>query len=289
MELQPMTVENIYYDNPVQPGNVLEEYGRGREKFYLINFWNIKNNSYIISIYGRIFSLFKMKQMIPYESYGYYRISLKMNDNRTRKFFIHRLVAFDFIPKSVEDIEYGRDFVNHINTIKKDNHIFNLEWVTTKENCRHSVDNDIHNRIKVFSYTDEELFNKRDFRNKASSILTYEQVITICENLAIGKSYKECCEAIGLEYNSNNRAIIGHIFRKETWKDVVNNYDFPEPTRFYKKDYVDDVCKLLEQGLCDKEIIELIELPGTKAAKYCFLYSLRNRLAFKDICSKYNY
>lgn len=48
--------------------------------------------------------------------------------------FVHRLVAMAFIGKPD-----GRKFVNHINSVRDDNRVENLEWVTAKENEAHKI------------------------------------------------------------------------------------------------------------------------------------------------------
>lgn len=49
-------------------------------------------------------------------------------------YLIHRLIAATFIPNPE-----NKPFVNHKDGNKKNNHIFNLEWVTRQENEDHAV------------------------------------------------------------------------------------------------------------------------------------------------------
>lgn len=67
-------------------------------------------------------------------STGYSTVVLSNNGTK-RRFLVHRLVAEIYIPNNE-----GKPCVNHINGIKTDNRIENLEWVTYSENERHSHD-----------------------------------------------------------------------------------------------------------------------------------------------------
>lgn len=73
----------------------------------------------------------KIKKNILYPN-GYYNIGLTKNGNSKTQ-SIHRLVAKAFIP----NLE-NKPQVNHINGIKTDNRIDNLEWCTIKENSIHA-------------------------------------------------------------------------------------------------------------------------------------------------------
>lgn len=66
---------------------------------------------------------------------GYLRVRLSKN-GRTKNFYVHRLVAFVFIPN---DNPQEKTEVNHKNEIKTNNNVENLEWCTPKENANYGT------------------------------------------------------------------------------------------------------------------------------------------------------
>lgn len=69
-------------------------------------------------------------------SNGYIRITLSKN-RKTKKFYVHRLVATMFIPNTD-----GLKEVNHIDFNRENNSVENLEWVSHKDNVQHSFNGD---------------------------------------------------------------------------------------------------------------------------------------------------
>ena len=68
---------------------------------------------------------------------GYKTIMLSV-DNVQKRFYVHRLVAIAFIENAENKSE-----VNHINCIKTDNRVKNLEWNTSTENKNHAMNNNL--------------------------------------------------------------------------------------------------------------------------------------------------
>ena len=95
----------------------------------------IKNfENYKVSNLGNIINI-KTKRILKKElTKGYFRVSLS-KDGTVSRFQIHRLVASVFIINFNE-----KPCVNHINGVKTDNRVENLEWVSYSENERHSYD-----------------------------------------------------------------------------------------------------------------------------------------------------
>jgi hypothetical protein len=64
---------------------------------------------------------------------GYLYVNL-MNKGKMSQFRVHRIVATHFVPNP-----NNYPLVNHINEIKSDNRVENLEWVTPQENVNYGL------------------------------------------------------------------------------------------------------------------------------------------------------
>lgn len=89
---------------------------------------------YEVSNHGKVRSFCRGKNLIL-KSWKHYKghlfLYLSKNGER-RKFFVHRLVAVAFIPNPQMKL-----LVNHIDEVKHNNIVTNLEWMTEGENTRY--------------------------------------------------------------------------------------------------------------------------------------------------------
>jgi hypothetical protein len=89
----------------------------------------------------------KINPTVSRNGYLYFRL----NGRRGVNVYVHRIIAELFLglPESKMD-------VNHINCIKHDNRIENLEWMTRKQNIIHARDNGLMKPNRHL--TDEQVF-----------------------------------------------------------------------------------------------------------------------------------
>lgn len=88
---------------------------------------------YLISNHGDVYSIRNGKYLTPKKSRGYLHVVLSV-DGITKNCLVHRLVALAFIPNPD-----NKPTVNHINEIKTDNYVGNLEWATHLEQNIHGT------------------------------------------------------------------------------------------------------------------------------------------------------
>lgn len=153
------------------------------------------NDDYKISNYGNV--KYKGKNLNIFSlGAGYCGVYLKL---KNKIFYIHRLVAENFIPNLKNKKE-----INHKDGVKNNNYVNNLEWSNRKLNMQHAWNN---NLIKKDKFLGE---------NNINSKLIKKQVIEIRKKY-IPRKYTLI--ALAKEYNVS-LLTIHNIIKQKTWKNI---------------------------------------------------------------------
>lgn len=89
--------------------------------------------NYQISTFGNVKNKTTNKILKLQKNYsGYLKISLLNYEKKSFSCSVHRLVAKTFIPNPE-----NKPTVNHIDSVRNNNNIYNLEWATMSEQNKH--------------------------------------------------------------------------------------------------------------------------------------------------------
>jgi len=134
-------------------------------------------------------------------SYGYCRVTLSARGN-LKRVFVHRLVAEHFLSRKGSD---GR-LINHINGIKTDNKVENLEWCTCKENTIHAFDTGL----------------RASGEDGANAKLSNKDVHSLCEEIARGLARGEILSQE--RFGHVTKTQFDDIRRRKSWKRISCNF-----------------------------------------------------------------
>lgn len=188
----------------------------------------IKKDSYYINCTGEIYSKLSNKYLTPVvsSSNGYYMINLRLENGESETCLLHRIMMITF--KFVWN--YKELFVNHINGIKTDCRLENMEWCTLQENNRHARDTGL-------------LCVGEDC---PWSVLTESQVREICFIIE-NNQYKSITE-LANRYNCSVTTI-GDIVRGISWKHISKDYNLNYKIRSkFTEDEIHFMCNVFSQN-----------------------------------------
>jgi hypothetical protein len=101
-----------------------------------IEYWTdaVGYPGYKVSSFGRIMTIKKSISTCSPRKDGYVEVSMKNTDGKSSMRRLHQVVATSFIPNPDDKLE-----VNHIDGVRHNCNITNLEWSTRIENCNKKV------------------------------------------------------------------------------------------------------------------------------------------------------
>lgn len=190
---------------------------------------------------------------------GYSVVSIK-RDNKFTQVRVHREVAKAFIPNPENKPE-----VNHINGIKTDNRVENLEWVTSSENQIHAT----------------RVLRKGIGETHPAAKLSEKDVHYVCELFSQGVRDIDVEKITGI-----SRDTIVKIRMKAIWKDITKQYKFPKKSRNLSTETVEWVCRKFEEGYTSIQIQDLAKNPKLTLS---VIKGIKGRYNYKWISKNFNF
>lgn len=193
-------------------------------------------------------------------THGYCNISIKELSGKFVSKRIHRLVAKAFIPNPENKPE-----INHIDGDKTNNHVSNLEWVTSQENQIHAT----------------RVLGKGSGENHPHAKITEKDVHRVCELFCEGYQTYRVSEMTGIP-----RTTVTAIRSKNIWRNITTKYDFPKKSRSLSVETVEWVCRKLEEGYTSVQIRDIATNPKLTLS---VIKGIKQRSNYKWISEKYDF
>lgn len=225
------------------------------------------NSNYTIYRDGRIFSryrnIFISKSL---DNSGYYRVNLWDHvENKNKRFLLHRLLAEHFIPNP-ENLPV----VNHINGIKTDIALDNLEWTTSSKNQIHAY----RMELKVGS---KGTSNGRCTHTEEEVIEAYLEMLRGAPVAYVKRKY------------NFHGGTANSIKSKKIWKELLKDLpDIPIKDKRLKLEasVVINICELLVKNYEPKIISEMLSPYGVSRDQ---VSDIKRRRTHKKISKDYSW
>jgi len=158
---------------------------------------------------------------------GYLTVAPVRSGVKQTNVVIHRLVLEAFVGPPPSDKPYA----NHINGIKTDNRLKNLEWVTQAYNVKHAYDSGLHGRYAGSA--------------ASAALLTDTQVREVLNMSASGMKHKQIAQTMGIGARS-----VADIVNGKTYQNVPrpSASNFLCRSRKLNREQVLEIKSLLAKG-----------------------------------------
>lgn len=172
-EQHPFEVEDAYNSCMINNNNVKDD-NRVKDVVGYEGLYEVSRDGDVFSLgrvvydpIGRVRHI-KPKKLNANTHGGYPEVRLTDENGKSRTHCVHRLVAEAFIPNPD-----NKEFVNHIDGIKTNNCVTNLEWATCGENNTHAYETGLRNdNYEVVQLTEdgEYVAIHKSLKNAADSV-----------------------------------------------------------------------------------------------------------------------
>lgn len=201
-----------------------------------------KETNYLITKTAKVYNIKTEKELKPFviKKCGYLAVNIQLGSRGNYKTMtLHRLLGYSWIPNN-----YNKPVINHKDGNKLNLNLNNLEWSTYSENNRHALKNNLRNSAHI----DPEKCNLTKH--------TIDEVRAVCGYLQEGYSPKAIHELFQIDYDFAQK-----IYKKETWKNISEKYDFSRVILYNKNFTIDDVkniMRLYSIGCKNSEVAKIM-------------------------------
>ncbi len=168
---------------------------------------------------------------------------------------VNRLVAEAYLPNP-DNLEV----VNHIDHVKINNHVSNLEWCTVKDNIRKSV-----------------AFQPEAHRHFAE--ITEQQAHEVCALIEQGMRNLEIVKATSIPLD-----IIKHIRSGACWRAVSKDYSMKPSYRGISEESVRWVCRQIVAGKPNRQIVDEAT---SKSVTRDVVKNIRSKRCWETVSNEY--
>lgn len=235
------------------------------EKWHTIPYYIIPGMQYDywVSTYGNV-AIMKAGSLIPQNQYqkdNDYLFTYILTKDGRKQYYVHRLVmlVFAYIP-GCESLD-----VNHKDTIKTHNWLWNLEWNTRSENIRHAIRNGLMGLGE----------------SATGSKLTNQSVFEACRLMEYGVPLKDISKYTGIEYNT-----VYEIYRGNTWLVISKDFTFlwSQYPKYFTQEQINEIIRisLLNRSFTAEQILEVInyDYSNFSEPKRRIIINLTNKIRY---------
>lgn len=165
-----------------------------RDGYQISNLGRVKSLERVITRKNGVKQTIRERVLKTHVSKTGYEFAVIQNGAKSKHFAVHRLVSLAFIPNPKE-----KRFVNHLDGVKTNNNVQNLEWCTKSENERHAFKTGLKSH-KGMNHNQRKLDKKK-----------------VCEIIKLRG--KETGRAVAKKYGVQHSCIFA-IWNNRTWQEI---------------------------------------------------------------------